>query len=117
MLSRQIDVSLLVLPASADLLAHRSHRLRSHMGFAQPAPDFAILAVEVPHKFIVRLVAELANPLLVEFRLGEHRSRVFSEFGHIDDHAAQMVGDSLLQNVDASVGHDGDPGTSNQNVR
>lgn len=54
------------------------------MGFAQPIPSFAVVAIEISVKLIALILAEFANPLLVEFRFGEHGSRVFGEFCQSD---------------------------------
>ena len=54
-------------------------------------------------------LAQVAHPLLVKFRFGEYRGRLLGKFGYIDDHADQVAGHSLLQQMNARVGHDSDP--------
>ena len=60
-------------------------------------------------EFVLSRLAETLNPLLMEFDLGEHRRRVFGEVAQSDDDTAYVVGNALLQKMDAGVGHDGDP--------
>ena len=62
-------------------------------------------------------LAQIAQPLLVKFRFGEYRGRLLGKFGYIDDHAGQMAGHSLLQQVNARVGHDSNPLTGSQACR
>ena len=53
------------------------------MGFAQPIPSFAVVAIEISVKLIALILAEFANPLLVEFRFGEQGAE-YREFCQSD---------------------------------
>ena len=87
-------------------MPHSPHRLRSSVRLIQKVSQSPIVRFEKLVERGLSVDAEICHPLLMKLCFSEHWCRVLSEFGHIDDHATQVEGHPLLQQVHTYIGHD-----------